>query len=210
MNPLVDFLALLAQALLIIALPIAIAAGAIWLRQKAAELKARLTQEQLATIQSIASVAVRAAEQAGISKQIAGGAAKKDYAIKVAQDYLNSVGVKVDVRAVASVIESEVIKQFNSAAPPIDSAEARAALIDKAIESAVLAAEQSGLKAVGTNAAVNFGLSVAEQKKQYAVNIATKYLAENGLRIDPSVIDGLLEAQIMRFKIEAAQANTRR
>ena len=196
-----DFLSMLAQALLVIALPILIAALAFWLKQKADEIKSKLTKEQLTALESIGSIAVRAAEQAGITKQIVGGSAKKEYALQVAQNYLNSLCVKVDVTAVANVIESEVLKQFNSAAPPADTPQARAALIDKAVESAVLAAEQSGLKV----AAANLGASVAEQKKQYALGLAKKYLEDQGVRVDMTVVDGLLEAQIMRFKIKAAE-----
>ena len=196
------FLSLLAQVLLIISLPILIAAGAYWLRQKADEIKARLSAEQLATLQNVAGIAVKAAEQAGLSKQLASGSEKREYAIKVAQDYLNTVGVKVDVKAITSLIESEVLKQFNSPTPIVDSPEARAALLQKAVESGVLAAEQSGLKA----AAMNVGVSLAQQKKQYAANLAQKYLEQHGIRMDPQIVDGLLEAQIMRFKIEAAKA----
>lgn len=144
---------------------------AFWLRQKAAEIKARLSAEQLATLQNAAGIAVKAAEQAGLSKQLASGSEKREYAIKVAQDYLNTVDVRVDVKAITSLIESEVLKQFNGPTPIVDSPEARAALLQKAVESGVLAAEQSGLKA----AAMNVGVSLAQQKKQYAVNLAGKY-----------------------------------
>lgn len=196
-----DFLFLLAQALLVVALPVLIAAAAFWLKQKGDEIKSKLSKDQLAALESIGSIAVRAAEQAGLTKQIAGGAAKKEYALEVAQNYLKSIGVKIDLSAVTNVIEAEVLKQFNNAAPPADTPQARAALIDKAVESAVLAAEQSGLKA----AAANLGASVAEQKKQYALGLAKKYLEDQGVRVDMTVIDGLLEAQIMRFKIKAAE-----
>jgi hypothetical protein len=201
-----SFLSTLAQGLLVAAIPILIAAAAYWLKQKGDEIKSKLTQEQLTTLESVGAIAVRAAEQAGLSKQVMGGAAKKDYALKVAQDYLNRIGVKMDVATVASVVEAEVLKQFNSAAPPADTPATRAALIDKAVESAVLAAEQSGLKAVAVNAAVSAGTSIAEQKKQYALSLAKKYLEDHGLRVDMSMVDGLIEAQIMRFKIQAAQA----
>ncbi len=196
-----DFLFLLAQALLVVALPVLIAAAAFWLKQKGDEVKSKLSKDQLSALESIGSIAVRAAEQAGLTKQIAGGAAKKEYALEVAQNYLKSIGVKIDLTAVTNVIEAEVLKQFNNAAPPADTPQARAALIDKAVESAVLAAEQSGLK----TAAANLGASVAEQKKQYALGLAKKYLEDQGVRVDMTVIDGLLEAQIMRFKIKAAE-----
>jgi len=201
-----SFLSTLAQGLLVVAIPILIAAAAYWLKQKGDEIKSKLTQEQLTTLESVGAIAVRAAEQAGLSKQVMGGAAKKDYALKVAQDYLNRIGVKMDVATVASVVEAEVLKQFNSAAPPADTPATRAALIDKAVESAVLAAEQSGLKAAAVNAAVSAGTSIAGQKKQYALSLAKKYLEDHGLRVDMSMVDGLIEAQIMRFKIQAAQA----
>jgi hypothetical protein len=202
MDALRDFLFLLAQALIVIALPILIAAGAYWLKQRADEIKSRLTQEQLAALERVGAVVVRAAEQAGLNKQISGGAAKKNYAIEAAQNYLNSAGIKIDVGTIANVIESEVLRQFNGAAPPADTPQARAALIDKAVESAVLAAEQSGLKA----AVVHAGVSLAEQKKQYALDLAKKYLEDQGLNVDLTMVDGLIEAQIMRFKIAAAEA----
>ena len=195
---------MLAQVLLIISLPILIAAAAFWLRQKANEIKARLSPSNSPRCKCC-GIAVKAAEQAGLSKQLASGSEKREYAIKVAQDYLNTVGVKVDVKAITSLIESEVLKQFNSPTPIVDSPEARAALLQKAVESGVLAAEQSGLKA----AAMNVGVSLAQQKKQYAANLAGKYLEQHGIRMDPPIVDGLIEAQIMRFKIEAAKATKR-
>ncbi|MBM4424148.1 MAG: hypothetical protein FJ030_12300 [Chloroflexi bacterium] len=201
MDVLSSFLTLLAQGLLVVAIPVLVAAAAYWLKQKADEVKSKLTQEQLATLESIGAIAVRAAEQAGLSRQVAGGAAKKDYALKVAQDYLNRLGVKIDVGTVATVLEAEVLKQFNHAAPPMDSPATRAALIEKAVESAVLAAEQSGLKAT----AVTVGVSVGQQKKKYALDLAKKFLDDHGMKVDMTMVDGLIEAQIMKFKIQAAE-----
>jgi len=144
------------------------------------------------------SIAVRAAEQAGASNQLAGGGqAKKAYAIKVAQDYLNRLNIRVDVNTLVALIESEVQKQFSGAAPVVDDAATRSALLDKAVEAAVLAAEQSGLSGVIQD--------VATQKKRYALDMAFRYLSEHGLRVDPAVVDGLIEAQVMRLKIEAAK-----
>jgi LL-H family phage holin len=195
----IDSLALLAQTLLIIALPILVMAVAYWLKQRADEIKSKLGKDKLTALESIAAVAVRAAEQAGLSKQLKGGAAKREQALRVAQDYLNSLGLKLDVQTITSAIESEVLRQFNSGQPPTDSSEARAALLDKAVEVAVLAAEQSGLKAAAAGATAN-----GEQKKQYALSLAQKYLETNGIKVDLSVVDGLLEAQIMKFKMQAA------
>lgn len=113
-------------------------------------------------IQNGIQVAVRAAEQAGLSGQLAGGGgAKKQYAVKAAQDFLDRAGVKINVDQIATLIESEVRSQFNNAAPPVDTPETRSALIDKAVQAAVLAAEQSGIK----QTAVNLGAGLARSKK---------------------------------------------
>jgi len=83
----------------------------------------------------------------------------------------------------------------------VDTPETRSALIDKAVEAAVLAAEQSGVKQV----AVEAGAQIAMSKKQYAVNLANQYLTEHGIKVDPALVDGLIEAQIMRLKLKALE-----
>ncbi len=188
-----DFLSLLAQGLLIIAIPVVIAFLFQWLRHKESELRAHLTAQQQQFIDGAVSLAVRAAEQAGLSNQLAGGGqAKKAYAIKAAQDYLDRLGIKLDVNLLATLLESEVNKQFSNAAPVVDDAATRSALLDKAVHAAVLAAEQSGLTGLIQD--------VAEQKKRYALDFAFKYLAEHGLRVDPAVVNGLIEAQVLQSK----------
>lgn len=194
MDQLNQFLALFAQGLLIIALPILIAFLFQWLRQRGVELRSRLTADQQKFVDTAISFAVRAAEQAGLSRQLqGGGAAKKQYAIKAAQDYLDCVGVKLDANAIATLIEGEVYKQFSNAAPPVDDPKSRSELLDKAVQNAVQAAEQSGLTGVIQN--------VAQQKKKAAMDFAFKYLAEHGLRVDPSVVDSLIEAQVRQLKL---------
>ena len=191
-----DFLSTLAQALLILAIPILIVFLFQWVRQHAAEIRSQLTAQQQQVIATAIGIAVRAAEQSCASNQLAGGGqAKKAYAIKVSQDYLNRLGVRVDVTVLVALIESEVQKQFASTAPVVDDAATRSALLDKAVESAVLAAEQSGLSGVIQD--------VAMQKKRYALDMAFRYLSEHGLRVDPAVVDGLIEAQVMRLKMGA-------
>jgi len=188
-----DFLALLAQGLLVIAIPVVIGVLFQWLRQKGAELRAHLTAQQEQFIDMAVSTAVRAAEQAGLSNQLAGGGqAKKAYAVKAVQDYLDRLGIKLDVNQLVTLIEAEVNKQFSNAAPVVDDAATRSALLDKAVQRAVLAAEQSGLTGIIQN--------VAEQKKRYAMDFAFKYLAEHGLRVDPAVVNGLIEAQVLQAK----------
>ncbi len=187
-----DALGLLAQTLLIIALPIVIAFLYQWVRQRSAEIRSRLTAQQQQFIDAAVSFAVRAAEQSGLKQQLAGGGqGKKAFAIKAAQDYLGQLGVKMDVNLLSTMIEAEVHQQFSNAAPPVDSAAARSALLDKAVQAAVLAAEQSGVSGVIQN--------VGAQKKRYAVDMAAKYLAGHGVHVDPALVDGLIEAQIARM-----------
>lgn len=198
---LTNFLAQLAQALLIIAIPIVVAGAFMWARQKAAEIKQNLSKEQLLMIEKGVHIAVKAAEQAGFSGILKSGIEKKEYAIDAVQRYLDRAGVAIDVEEIATLIEAEVNSQFTKYAPPVDTPEARSALIDKAVEAAVLAAEQSGLKKVAVEGAANVALS----KKDYATNLAEKYLAEHGLKIDTSLIDGLIEGQIMKLKFKALE-----
>jgi len=198
-NTLTNFLATLAQALLIIAIPIVVAGAFMWVRQKAAEIKANLSKEQLAMIDKGVKMAVSAAEQAGFSGLLETGREKKQYAIDAVQKYMDRAGVPIDVEEIATLIESEVNSQFSNYAPPVDTPEARSALLDKAVEAAVLAAEQSGAKKLAIETATGVALS----KKDYAVDIATKYLGEHGLKVDPSLVDGMIEGQIMKLKLKA-------
>lgn len=198
---LTNALAMFAQALLIIAIPIVVAGAFMWGRQKAAEIKQNLSKEQLSMIEKGVSIAVKAAEQAGFSGMLKSGGEKKDYAIDAVQRYLDRAGVAVDIDEIVTLIEAEVNTQFTKYAPPVDTPEARSALIDKAVEAAVLAAEQSGAKKL----AIETAAGVAMSKKDIATDVASKYLAEHGLKIDSSLIDGLIEAQIMKFKLKALE-----
>lgn len=190
------YLGLLANGLLIIAIPVVIAFLYQWLRLRTQELKARLGVQQQQFIDTALNYAVRAAEQAGLAGQLGGGGAnKKAYAIRAAQDYLNRLGVQMDVSALATLVEAEVNKQFSNAAPVVDDAATRSALLDKAVKTAILAAEQSGLNKTIQN--------VAGQKKQFAMDLAFKYLSEHGLRVDPTVVNGLLEATLREMKTNA-------
>src|SRR5574337_575699 len=163
MTPLNTFLSTLAYLLLVLAIPILVAALFQWLRHKNAELRSHLTAQQQQFIDAGVSIAVRAAEQMGLSGQVQGGGqGKKAFAIKTAQEYLDRLGVKIDVNALTSLIEAEVRQQFSNAAPVVDDAATRSALLDKAVQSAVMAAEQSGLTAVIQN--------VGAQKKRYALD----------------------------------------
>jgi hypothetical protein len=200
-NTATNFLAVLAQGLLIIALPIVIAAAFQYIRKVSSDLKSKVSQEQWSVIQTGVKLAVRAAEQVGLAGKLKSGSEKRQYAISAVQDYLDRVNIPVEVDEIVTLIEAEVNSQFSSYAPPVDTAETRSALLDKAIETAVLAAEQTGAKEL----AIETATSYAAAKKTFAVDLATKYLEEHGIKVDTSLIDGMIEAQIMRLKLKALQ-----
>jgi hypothetical protein len=117
------------------------------------------------------------------------------------QSYLDRAGVPLDVGEISTLIEAEVNKQFSNYAPPVDSPETRSALIDKAIETAVLAAEQTGVKQLAVEAASDLAIA----KKDYAVELASRYLEEHGITVDPALVDGMIEAQIMKLKLQVME-----
>jgi len=201
MDVLTNFLSMLAVGLLVLAIPILVAAVFQFLRTKSAEIKHNLGKERLGVIENAVKLAVRAAEQVGLSGQLKTGREKFDYSIHAVQRYLDKAGVPIDVEEIATLIEAEVNRQFSNYAPPVDSPETRSALIDKAIELAVLSAEQSGAKKMAVDIAANAALS----KKGYATEFAQKYLVEHGISVDTELIDGLIEAQIMKFKLKALE-----
>jgi hypothetical protein len=200
-NPITNFLAGLAQGLLIIALPIVIAAAFQYIRKVSADLQSKIGKEIWDVVQTGVKLAVRAAEQVGLAGQLKSGSEKRQYAIDAVQDYLKRVNVPIEVDEIVTLIEAEVNSQFSSYAPPVDTAKTRSDLLDKAVETAVLAAEQTGAKQLAIETATNY----ATAKKQYALDLATKYLGEHGLKVDPALIDGMIEAQIMRLKLKALE-----
>ena len=197
-----SFVGLLAAGLLTAALPFVVASIASWLRTRSKELSQRLNNEQLQMVQTVAELVVRAAEQNGNNGVLVSGSEKKKFAMDMARGYFRNLGVKMDAASIAGLIESEVMRQFRNSAGSADSAQVRSDLLARAVHTAVLAAEQSGLK----RRALEAGLNLAEEKKTYAVNLATDYLAQHGIRVPPDLIDGMIEAQLMRFRIEAAQS----
>ncbi len=187
---LADFLSLFAQLLLIIALPIIIAAAVQFIRVQAQ----RLDEDRLNAAKSIVRTAVRVAEQTGLTEKLA-GPEKRERAIQVAQSFLRRQGITLDLKQLVSLIEAEVLEQFSNPTMPAATAEARQALIDKAVEAAVLAAEQSGLKGLIPNH--------GSDKKAYAMAMVAEYLNQHGISVPDSLLSGLIEAQILRFTMAA-------
>ncbi len=81
-----DFLSLFAEALLIIALPIIIAAAIQHLRLASQRLRAGMSEEDQQAIEWAIRTAVRAAEQLGLLDQLA-GPEKRKRAIEIAQAF---------------------------------------------------------------------------------------------------------------------------
>lgn len=189
-----EFLEIVSQALLIIALPVVIAAAVQTFRTQTGQIKDRIGEDRFNALKTIVQTAVRAAEQAGVVEHLT-GPEKRAQAISFVQDYLAKRGVSIDVDQIATLIEAEVLTQFQNPVAPVDSAEARQVLIDKAVEAAVLAAEQSGLQGMIAN--------VGAEKKAYALTLARDYLNQHGIQIPNELISGLIEAQVLRFTMAA-------
>jgi hypothetical protein len=188
---LTEFLTLLAQALLVIALPVLIAAGIQWLRLQAQ----RLGDERLATAERIISTAVAVAEQTGVLENLA-SEEKRQKAISIAEDWLAERGIQMDLNDLANVVEAEVVRQFKEpTTTQEDTPAARQELLEKAVESAVLAAEQSGLAGLIEN--------VGREKKAYALKMVNDYLSQYGVTVPEDLISGLIEATLLRFKLAA-------
>ena len=183
-----SFLSLLAQGLLVIALPIVIAAGIQALRVQAS----RLGQERLETILAAVRMAVGLAERAGLTEGLT-GAEKRAAALKAADTFLRKRGIQLDLEELADLIEAEVILQFNNPQPIADTTEARDALIERAIQAAVLAAEQAGL--------AGFIENIGATKKAHAMNVAAQYFSEMNVAVSPDLTSQLIEAQVLRYRL---------
>lgn len=187
---LTEFLSLLAQALLVIALPVLIAAGVQWLRLQAQ----RLGDERLEMVERIVSTAVAVAEQTGVLENLA-SSEKRERAIAIAEEWLAERNINVELDDLANVVEAEVARQFRDPTEPEDTPAARQELIEKAVEAAVLAAEQSGLAGLIEN--------IGSEKKAYALKMVNDYLAEYDIAVPEDLAGGLIEAVLLRFKLAA-------
>lgn len=196
-----SFVGLLAAGLLTAALPFVVAAVASWLRTRSKELSQRMNTQQLQMVQTVTELVVRAAEQNSNNGTLISSAEKKKFAMNLARVYFRRLGIDLDATSIAGLIESEVLRQFHNSAGSADSAKVRSDLLSRAVQTSVLAAEQSDIK----RKALEGGLNLAEEKKTYAVNFATDYLSQHGINIPHDLIDGMIEAQLMKFRIEAAQ-----
>ena len=144
-----DFLSLLAMGLLVISLPIVIAAAVQHYRVMTQQLRTGKNAAQWDLILRAVGMAVTVAQQTGII-----GPEQRQRAVKFAQDFLDARGIKIDVDQLATLIETELRRQATAPVGPADSPASRQQLFQSVIKSAVLAAEQSGLTGAIQNTAV--------------------------------------------------------
>lgn len=185
-----EFLSLVAQGLLIIALPIVIAAAIQTLRVQSQ----KLGGEKLAALRSVAEVAVKVAEQTGLKEKLL-GPDKREMAIRIAEDFLKERGITMDLDKIVAAVEAEVNTQFTNPESSAATSLSKQELIDRAIETAVLAAEQSGLQGTIEN--------IGPEKQQYAMQLAARYLEQHGIELPQDLAGGLIEAQLLRFRMQA-------
>lgn len=112
-----EFWVKLIQNVLLAFLPViaSLAAGALyaWLRKTWAQFKNE--KPDIAWIlEQAAAMAVQAAEQAGAAGFIKD---KKEYALGIAQLYLDSKGLKIDLALLDAAIEAAVFAEFNKNKP---------------------------------------------------------------------------------------------
>lgn len=195
MSSLNQILLAVIEIIIIIALPVLAVVLVQYLRGLTTRQAAQSNDEQQSSIQGAVKIAVAAAEQIGSLQNLL-GSEKKAHAIQVAQSFLEKRGINVDLESLSNLIEAQVHQQGLGGDTPSEEAAAnRQVLIQNAVETAVMSAEQSGLK--------GFIQNIGTEKKSYAIDMAIRFLSANGLDIDPQILDGLIEAQLMKLFLAA-------
>lgn len=111
------------QTALMIGLPILTAYGVRWLRVQGklawAKLQASDNKALIDMAQALASLAVRAAEQSWNGVDGQQGDAKRDYAVKLVSNWLESRGVQLDEGAIVAAVEAAVWSELNAPMPTL-------------------------------------------------------------------------------------------
>ncbi len=188
-----DFLAYLAEGLLIVALSVVIAAAVQHYRVMTQRLREGQHAASWEAIEQAVKLAASIVKQTGLIEGY--GPELRRRAIQYAQDFLDERGIKIDIERLATLIEAELATQIRNPSLPANTAQARQALLAGAIQAAVLAAEQSGMKGLIQNVAV--------EKKNYAIQLARRYLREHSINVDDEMLSGLIEAELLRLFLAA-------
>lgn len=107
------FISELVQGLLLAFMPVLASMVAAWLFAQVKSAWLNFKEDHAANywvIEGIASIAVKAAEQAAVAGLIA---EKKDYAVEIAQQYLLERGLKINLDVIEAAIEAAVYSEFN-------------------------------------------------------------------------------------------------
>ena len=107
-----------AESLLAVFLPVVVAALAVWVRGVLqglqADFESRVGERRTRQISEIVAAAVAASEQVGLRDDLVDAAAsKRSAAINYAQGFLADHGITVNVTTLVTMIEAEVLRQFN-------------------------------------------------------------------------------------------------
>lgn len=99
------------EAVLLVVLPAALAAVGVAGKRA---LDQYVSKERQAQVADIVRAAVQAAEQNGLANEArAGAGAKKEFALRQAQTWLDQAGIGLSIAALDTLIESTVLEQFN-------------------------------------------------------------------------------------------------
>lgn len=184
------------EIMLIVTLPLVALAAIQNMRLASERLKTEVEDRKRKSVGEIVKTAVAAAEQTGLLDNLV-GAEKKEMALEVAESFLRERGLNVDLRQLSNLIEAEVLNltHMESATSTPSSAVEQQELVNNAVETAVLAAEQSGTK--------GFIPNVGTDKKAYALKLAAQFLEANGIHVDEELLGGLIEGQVMKLVLAA-------
>ena len=81
-----------------------------WIKKVVEQIKSKMDERMLWMLEEATRAAVLAAEQMNLSGQITD---KKDYALRVATEWLESRGVKINLAIIEAKIEAAVLEEFN-------------------------------------------------------------------------------------------------
>lgn len=109
-----QFISVFLQKFLEIVLPVLATALAglviAWITKVISDLKSKLTEDQEWIINQAIKSAVLAAEQANIAGEVK---EKKEYALNIAEQWLASKGITIDLNILDARIEAAVFDEFN-------------------------------------------------------------------------------------------------
>ncbi len=193
-----EFIRLFLQAVLLIIIPLLASLLIRYMRTLLAKATSELTSSQLDTLQMLVRNAVSASEQIGNVENLTGGE-KRDLAIAMIEKMLGDHGINAEVEHITSLIEAEVLRQFNDPSLASNLPSTKLEIIQEVIGAAITAAEQSGLDQATGN--------ILDKKFNYALKVATRYFEELRLSIDGNLLKNLLATGLNRKTLDIEQKN---